>query len=176
MTLEDDPSTALYELTEQIMIEAGLPSYEVSNYAQQGQECLHNQLYWNVEDYIGIGPGAHGRVTLEGKKYATSRYKAPETWLKEVETHGHGLQTKLALSREQRLDEMTLMGLRLTQGLSLDRLYAETGGTVYEVYPGLEKLQKESLITLTPTHLKTSLEGRLRLNSLINFLLKGNTG
>ena len=172
MTLEEDPSAALYELTEHMMEEAGLPAYEVSNYAQQGQECRHNLLYWNVEDYIGIGPGAHGRVTLEGHKYAMSRYKAPETWLEAVEKHGHGLQTKISLSREERLDEVTLMGLRLIQGLSLDRLCAETGLTVYEAYPGLERLQKEGLITLTSTHLIASFEGRLRLNSLISFLLK----
>jgi oxygen-independent coproporphyrinogen-3 oxidase len=172
MTLEEDPSAALYELTENMMREAGLPSYEVSNYAQKGQECRHNLLYWNVEDYIGIGPGAHGRVTLEGHKYATARYKAPETWLEAVEKKGHGLQTKLSLSLEERLDEVTLMGLRLTQGLSLDRLYAETGMTVYQAYPGLEILQKEGLITLTPTHLIPSFQGRLRLNSLISFLLK----
>jgi len=174
MTLEEDPAASLYELTEDMMNEAGLPSYEVSNYAAPSQECQHNLLYWNFENYIGIGPGAHGRVTREGVKYATSRHKAPETWLTAVEKEGHGLQIIESLSSEERLQELTLMGLRLTKGLSLKRLQEETGLSPGEAYPGLSLLEKEGLLIQTPTHLIPTREGRLKLNGLIAFLLKNS--
>jgi putative oxygen-independent coproporphyrinogen III oxidase len=172
MTLEDDPAAALYELTEDMMTKAGLPAYEVSNYASLGQECQHNLLYWNFEDYIGIGPGAHGRITQGETKYATSRFKAPETWLKAVEMQGNGLEMSQRLSRQERLHELTLMGLRLTKGLDIQRLFEETGLTPEEAYSGLEALVEEGLLQRTPTHLVPTFEGRLRLNSLIAFLLK----
>lgn len=171
MTLAPDSAASLYEVTETLMTEAGLPSYEVSNYAALGQECRHNLLYWNVEDYLGIGPGAHGRCTREGIKHATSRYKAPETWLTAVESQGHGLEIFLPLSSQEKLQEVTLMGLRLTEGLSLSRLQAETNMTLEEAYPGLKALEKEGLVRPTATHLIVTPEGRLRLNSLTAFLL-----
>lgn len=176
MTLEEDPAAFLYELTENMMREAGLPSYEVSNYAAPSQECQHNLLYWNFENYIGIGPGAHGRITLEGVKHATSRHKAPETWLAAVEKEGHGLQIIESLSPEERLQELTLMGLRLTQGLSLKRLQEETGLAPEEAYQGLTHLEGEGLLVKTPTHLVPTPEGRLRLNGLIAFLLNQSFG
>ncbi len=172
MTLGDDPAATLYHLTERLMTEAGLPAYEVSNYARPGQECRHNLLYWNFEDYIGIGPGAHGRITQDGIKYATYHYKAPETWLEAVEKKGHGLESMQPLSKEERLQEVTLMGLRLTQGLSLKRLFEETGLTLDEAYQNLSVLEREGLLFRTPTHLIPSFDGRLRLNGLISFLLK----
>lgn len=171
MTLADDPAAHLYELTENIMETRGIPAYEVSNYAAPGQECRHNLLYWTLGEYIGIGPGAHGRLYQDGQKYATFRYKAPETWLKAVETKGHGEQDRHLLSPKDRLQELTLMGLRLTQGLSLERLYEETGLSPDKAYPGLSVLLKEGLVSLTPSHLIPSFEGRLRLNSLISFLM-----
>jgi len=175
MTLEEGPSAHLYELTEEIMEAAGLPPYEVSNYAAPSQECFHNLLYWRFEDYIGIGPGAHGRVTQEGHKHATSRYKAPETWLREVEKNGHGLEVFQKLSPHEKLQEFTLMNLRLTQGLDLSRLKEETGLEKAEAYrdKDLKLLEEEGLLTITPTHLIPTFEGRLRLNGLIAFILRG---
>jgi putative oxygen-independent coproporphyrinogen III oxidase len=174
MTLEDDPAAALYELTEELMHKAGLCPYEVSNYAVPTQECRHNLLYWNFEDTVGIGPGAHGRITQSGTKWATSRYKAPEVWLEAVETHGQGLQTSQPLSPLERLQELTLMGLRLTRGLEIKRMREETGLEVEEAYNlhSLEMLEKEGLLKRTSTHLIPTFEGRLRLNGLIAFLLK----
>jgi len=178
MTLEDDPAADMYKLTEEIMKKAGLPSYEVSNYAAPSQECRHNLLYWNFEDYIGIGPGAHGRITQGGTKWATSRYKAPETWLEAVEKEGHGLQFSSPLSPEERFQELTLMGLRLTTGLEIKRLFDETGLEVEEAYSlqALHLLEKEELLKRTATHLIPTFEGRVRLNSLIAFLLKRSEG
>lgn len=176
MTLEDDPAAFLYEMTEELMQDAGLPAYEVSNYAQPSQECRHNLLYWNFEDYIGIGPGAHGRISAEESKWATYRYKAPETWLEAVETHGSGLQTSQLLSPPEKLQELTLMGLRLTKGLEINRILEETGLSVHQAYhlSDLDLLEKEGLLRRTDTHLIPTFEGRLRLNSLIAFLLKGS--
>jgi oxygen-independent coproporphyrinogen-3 oxidase len=174
MTLEDDPAADLYKLTDEMMKTAGLPPYEISNYAAPSQECRHNLLYWNVEDYIGIGPGAHGRITQGGTKWATSRYKAPETWLDAVEKHGHGLQFSNALSPQERLQELTLMGLRPTTGLEIKRLFDETGLNIEEAYSpqSIHLLEKEGLLKRTETHLIPTFEGRVRLNGLIAFLLK----
>lgn len=173
MTLEDDPAADMYKLTEEIMHKAGLPAYEVSNYAAPSQECRHNLLYWNFEDYIGIGPGAHGRITQGDTKWATSRYKAPETWLEAVEQEGHGLQFSNVLSPQERLQELTLMSLRLTTGLEMRRLDEETGLNVEEAYSlqALHLLEKEGLLNRTATHLIPTYEGRVRLNGLIAFLL-----
>jgi len=171
MALEEDPAASLYELTEEIMKDAGLPPYEVSNYAAPSEKCRHNLLYWNFEDYIGIGPGAHGRITQKKVKHATFRYKAPETWLEAVEKKGEGIQLVSPLSPWERLYEVTLMGLRVTEGLKISRLYQETGLSPEEAYTGLEWLEKEKLLQRTPTHLVPTFEGRLRLNGLISFLL-----
>ncbi len=173
MTLEDEPAAQLYELTEIMMEDAGLQPYEVSNYASPLQECQHNLLYWRLEDYIGIGPGAHGRLTKENVKYTTYRYKAPETWLEAVEQNGQGLQSTEILSSQERFEECVLMGLRLTEGLSENRLKEETGYDFSQVFKleSLGHLNKEGLIHQTGTHLIPTFEGRLRLNSLIKYLL-----
>lgn len=175
MTLENEPSAVLYEMTEELMQDAGLPAYEVSNYARPSQECRHNLLYWNFEDYIGIGPGAHGRVSSGENKWATYRYKAPETWLEAVERQGHGQQTSQLLSPPEKLQELTLMGLRLTKGLEIKRIVEETGLEIHQAYPlgDLDLLEKEGLLKRTDTHLIPTFEGRMRLNGLIGFLLKG---
>lgn len=173
MTLEDDPAAFLYEMTEELMDQAGLPAYEVSNYARPSQECRHNLLYWDFEDYIGIGPGAHGRISQGNEKWATTRYKAPETWLEAVETQGSGLQTSQLLSPMEKLHELTLMGLRMTKGLGITRILEETGLELDQAYASqaIHLLEKEGLLKRTDTHLIPTFEGRLRLNSLISFLL-----
>jgi len=172
MTPSNDFAASLYELTERIMTDANLPSYEISNYARPGQESAHNLLYWNAEDYIGIGPGAHGRLTLDPTKVSTRCYKAPETWLKNVETQGMGIELTETLTPEERLLEVTLMGLRLTQGLSRERLLTETGLQPEDAYPGLHALKKAGLLSETPSHLTLSFEGRLCLNSVLEQLFK----
>lgn len=171
MTLENDPAATLYEKTEEMMTDAGLPAYEVSNYARPSQECRHNLIYWKFEDYIGIGPGAHGRISADGHKWATARHKAPETWLEAVERQGHGLQLSQELSAFERLHEMTLMGLRLTKGLEIKRVKEETGLDLEHAYHSIDLLEKEGLLRQTESHLIPTFEGRLRLNSVIGFLL-----
>lgn len=117
----DDLAADLYEMTFDLCAEAGLQAYEISNYAKPGTECRHNLTYWRGGDYIGIGPGAHGRLTRNGICYATLCERHPETWLKAVEHSGHGLIENNPLRQVERADEILLMGLRLAEGLDLQR-------------------------------------------------------
>ena len=126
-TPNDDTARALYDLTQEICSGAGLPAYEVSNHARAGAECRHNLVYWRAQEYAGIGPGAHGRVDLEGHRRATMTDKRPEAWLTRVESLGHGLVTDDTLTAEERADEFLLMGLRLGEGIDPARYAALAG-------------------------------------------------
>lgn len=118
---EPDVGAEFYALTQDITNAHGLPAYEVSNHARPGAECRHNQVYWRYGDYVGVGPGAHGRITVGASKLATAIERHPETWLENVETHGHGKVEDQGLSEEEQGDEFLLMGLRLTEGIDLQR-------------------------------------------------------
>jgi oxygen-independent coproporphyrinogen-3 oxidase len=127
VTPDDDVARALYDTTQEICAQAGLPAYEISNHARPGAESRHNLVYWRGDEYAGIGPGAHGRLEAGGKRFATATEKKPETWLMRVETLGHGMTTDEPLTREERADEYLLMGLRLTEGIDLARYQAFAG-------------------------------------------------
>ena len=120
--LADDPAAALYERAQDRLEAAGLPAYEISNHARPGGESRHNLQYWRYGDYAGVGPGAHGRLTINGEKRALRQHRAPEIWLSRVESAGHATRTDEALSRETQLREALLMGLRLSSGVSVSRL------------------------------------------------------
>jgi oxygen-independent coproporphyrinogen-3 oxidase len=124
---DDDLGRTLYDLTQEICAAAGLPGYEVSNHARPGGECRHNLVYWRGHEYAGIGPGAHGRLNLNGVRQATATEKRPETWLMRVESLGHGLVTDEPLMREEQADEFLLMGLRLAEGIDPLRYAALAG-------------------------------------------------
>jgi putative oxygen-independent coproporphyrinogen III oxidase len=111
----------LYDVTREVCAAAGLPAYEVSNHARPGAECRHNLVYWRCHEYAGIGPGAHGRLELNGARRATATERQPEAWLALVESQGHGLVADEPLSRGQAADEYLLMGLRLAEGVDLNR-------------------------------------------------------
>lgn len=130
VTPDDDTSRALYDLTQEICTSAGLPAYEVSNHARPGAECRHNLVYWRAHEYAGIGPGAHGRLDIEGRRHATITEKRPEAWLTRVESSGHGMITDDVLLPEQRADELLLMGLRLAEGIDPARYTALCGRTL----------------------------------------------
>ena len=121
---DDDTGAALYDVTQEILEARGLPAYEVSNHAAPGQECRHNLTYWRYEDYVGIGPGAHGRVTIGPQKLATRTHRAPEEWLARINSYGHGLVEETPVPLEDQCDEMLLMGLRLREGIALEKLAA----------------------------------------------------
>jgi len=118
---EPDLGAEFYELTQDVTAAAGLPAYEVSNHARPGAECRHNLVYWRYGDYVGVGPGAHGRLSVGVNRLATSTELHPETWLKNVEHHGHAMIENTGLSEEEQGDEFLLMGLRLMEGIDLKR-------------------------------------------------------
>jgi oxygen-independent coproporphyrinogen-3 oxidase len=114
---DDDTARALYDVTQEICDAAGLPAYEVSNHARPGAESRHNLIYWRTHDYAGIGPGAHGRLQVGNRRFATANEKRPETWLMRVEALGHGMTVNEALTDADQADELLLMGLRLKEGI-----------------------------------------------------------
>jgi oxygen-independent coproporphyrinogen-3 oxidase len=126
-TPDETAARALYDVTQEVCDNAGLPAYEISNHARAGAECRHNLVYWRGHEYAGIGPGAHGRLDIDGARHATSTEKRPEAWLMRVETQGHGLLTDDPLNREERADEFLLMGLRLAEGIDPQRYAALAG-------------------------------------------------
>lgn len=140
----------LYAVTQELTERAGLPQYEISNHAAAGEESRHNLTYWRYGTYAGIGPGAHGRIPTRTAHLATSTERNPERWLQAVEQRGHGLNEAEALSPEARADEMLLMGLRLAEGVDLDRLAHMTGRSLPSGI--VEKLAAENVIERVPTH------------------------
>lgn len=124
---DEDLAADLYLLTQERCDAAGLPAYEVSNHAAPGEESRHNLTYWRGGDYVGIGPGAHGRVTQNGIRLATEAPRQPSVWLEAVETRGFGELPRQALTGAEVASEYCLMGLRLTDGISLGRYQSLTG-------------------------------------------------
>jgi putative oxygen-independent coproporphyrinogen III oxidase len=124
---DGDHARTLYDVTQEVCGAAGLPAYEVSNHARPGAECRHNLVYWRYREYAGIGPGAHGRLDIDGTRRATATERRPEAWLAQVEARGHGLTTDEPLSRVEAADEFLLMGLRLAEGIDLDRFKVLSG-------------------------------------------------
>jgi putative oxygen-independent coproporphyrinogen III oxidase len=167
---EGDAAAQLYELTQEICEAAGLPAYEISNHARPGEEARHNLLYWRYGDYAGVGPGAHGRIGAGAARLALSAERDPARWAGQVERDGHGLASREPLTRLEQAEEMLLMGLRLTEGLSFADLVDRTGHA-----PSLETLhllRQDGLISAdAPTDmLRPTPQGRLVLNSVIEIL------
>ena len=124
---EEDTQAALYETTQEILDDAGLGAYEVSNHARPGEACRHNLAYWRGGDYVGIGPGAHGRITGGNGVRALRQIRTPEQWRAAVATHGHGVESAEILDPSARVREVLMMGLRLAEGISAARFAALTG-------------------------------------------------
>jgi putative oxygen-independent coproporphyrinogen III oxidase len=153
-TPDEDTARALYDTTQEICAAHGLPAYEISNHARPGGECRHNLVYWRGHEYAGVGPGAHGRLNIGGDRHATATEKRPESWLMRVEAQGHGVITDEVLTREEICDEFLLMGLRLAEGIALDR-YAELAGRPLDP-ERIAALREHGLI-------ETTAAGRLRV-------------
>lgn len=172
-TLPNESSAAaLYEHTQAIMEEAGLPAYEISNHARTGQASDHNLSYWRSDAYIGIGPGAHGRI-LNTKTFATRTYKTPERWVEIVERDGHAIEEMTPITPEERMEEKLLMGLRLTEGLPLSRFTPEERAHLDARINmrSLSMLEQTGLLTRSPTHWHITAKGKLVLNSIIETML-----
>jgi oxygen-independent coproporphyrinogen-3 oxidase len=126
-TPDEDLARQLYDVTQDVCAAHGLPSYEISNHARPGAECRHNLVYWRGQEYAGVGPGAHGRLDINGIRHAIATDKRPEAWLTRVEDDGHGIISEELLDSEQRADEFLLMGLRLAEGIDPKRYAALAG-------------------------------------------------
>ncbi len=166
---DDDLAADLYAATTQECAAAGLEAYEVSNYARPGAESRHNLVYWRYGDYVGVGPGAHGRVTLEGRKVATETIRNPEAWRSAVEDRGHGLSLEEPLSEGDQRAEMVLMGLRLREGISVDRVSAIAGRPL--AASALRDLGADGLIDHRMGRVRVTEKGRPVLNAIIEKIL-----
>ncbi|QEX19816.1 coproporphyrinogen III oxidase [Hypericibacter terrae] len=170
---DEATQAALYEITQELTEAAGLPAYEISNHARPGEASRHNLVYWRYGDYVGVGPGAHGRLTLGGHKWATRQHRAPEPWLDMVERGGHATRQRDEVPAEARLEEMSLMGLRLSEGIARKRFIDETGSEPEALFDRakLDRLIAGGFLTLDASGLKATAEGRQRLNALLPALL-----
>ena len=170
---DDDVAADLYRDTLDTCARHGLASYEVSNLAAPGAESRHNLAYWRYSDYAGIGPGAHGRVTLGADLVATRRHRAPEPWADRVERLGHGSTAEERIESRDRAREMVLMGLRLSEGIDAPRFEARTGVSLDAALDQgtLEQAIEAGYLTREPDRLSATLEGRLRLDALLAALV-----
>ncbi len=168
-----DLAANLYDLTQEICESAGLPAYEISNHAAPGEESRHNLTYWRYADYLGIGPGAHGRIGACGGKFATAAIKAPAAWHAQVLGRGHGTEERFELSALDQAEEAVLMGLRLSEGLDLERLQERTG---YALPPAqTARLEEEGLLSRKFGRITVSRQGRLVLNAIVEAAAAGLT-
>lgn len=164
----EDSAADMYHLTQEICEAAGMPAYEVSNHARDGAESRHNLIYWRYGDYAGIGPGAHGRLTLGGVRHATETGLAPLRWLEMAEA-GNGETVREPLALKDQAAEYLLMGLRLAEGISQARL-AALAGTELEA-KAVDDLQDLGLIVQDGDRLRATRDGRAVLNGVIRALM-----
>ncbi|MDU8927983.1 radical SAM family heme chaperone HemW [Alisedimentitalea sp. MJ-SS2] len=164
---EDDLAGDMYEATQEICDTAGLEAYEVSNHAKTGSESRHNLIYWRYGDYIGIGPGAHGRLTVGGQKFATETALSPNEWLNAADA-GNGEALRRALSGAEQAEEYLMMGLRITQGIDLKR-FSISSGRVLDAEK-LSHLAEIGMVDITPNNLRVTPSGRMVLNAVIKEL------
>jgi len=171
--LGEEAAATLFDATQEVLEAASLPAYEISNHAVPGAESQHNLVYWRYGDYAGIGPGAHGRMKIDGTRFATQRIRNPEKWLTQVEARGDGGEEPEALDGDTQLAEIMLMGLRLAEGVSESRLRAVCGHNFDSAFQGsrLDALIRNDLVVRTGDSIRTTAAGRLRLDAVIAHLL-----
>lgn len=164
-TPPEETATDLFEATQAVCAEAGLAAYEISNHAAPGDESRHNLVYWRYGDYIGVGPGAHGRLGFaDGTRLATVALSDPAAWLGEVTREGDGIETQSKLTPLEQAEEMLLMGLRLAEGVSVARLCALTGHEIAET--ALAELRALDMVAVADDRLWLTPAGRLLLNQV----------
>jgi oxygen-independent coproporphyrinogen-3 oxidase len=166
---DDDSAAALYETTQEMTEAAGVPAYEISNHARPGAEARHNLIYWRYGDYAGVGPGAHGRIGVDGKRLATSAIKLPERWRETVSQNGHGYSEMDAIADEDAAREHLLMNLRLAEGLDLDAYRVRWNFAPDE--QRIIALEEHGLLKRDGARLIATPRGRLVLNAVIAELL-----
>ena len=154
----------LYHLTNNLCYKFGLNPYEVSNYSTKNHESIHNKIYWNYGDYLGVGPGAHGRITTQKGRFATQNYYSPIKWQKNA-LNNTGESIRTLINGKDQADEMAMMGLRLNSGFSKERYFHLSGKKLNE--KTLTFLISDNLITVENNFIKATAQGRVVLNSLI---------
>ena len=162
---DPDHAATLFELTRAATAAAGIPAYEISNHARQGEESRHNLIYWRYQDYVGIGPGAHGRRG----GMASQRRKKPENWISALTRNGHGIESETALSAQDQAAEALLMGLRLDEGVDLARIAWLSGLQREALVDGgaIERLTKLGLVRLDNERLRVLEPGMLLLDAIL---------
>ena len=171
--LDEERAAELYEATVARLGRAGLADYEISNFAKPGEESRHNLTYWRYGDYLGIGPGAHGRITLGDEKFATRQHRAPEAWLDLVERDGHATRQRDVIPRGGRRSELLMMGLRLKEGVGIARIEDESGLDFAQALDQtrLGRLIDGGFLTLAEDRLAATPTGRQRLDAVLAALL-----
>ncbi|WP_334130437.1 radical SAM family heme chaperone HemW [Sneathiella sp.] len=170
----EEKAEEMFALTNSLCAAAGLPAYEISNHARPGFECRHNLTYWRYGAYVGVGPGAHGRLVQNGLRTAYQQVRRPESWLKAVEKSGHGTESATPLSDTvERAEEMLLMGLRLDEGVWFKNFEAATGAPIGAFLDAgrLRRVVEAGLMEMDERRLRATSEGRFVLNSLLAEIL-----
>jgi oxygen-independent coproporphyrinogen-3 oxidase len=163
---DPDHAADLYRLTQEVTAARGLPAYEISNHARPGAESRHNLVYWRYGEYVGVGPGAHGRFVEDGRRVVTFTEKMPETWANLVEARGHGVIGGETLTRSEEADEFLLMGLRLAEGIDLARYEQLSGWPLSS--RRIATLQDESLVApIGNSRLRATPAGMIVLDALV---------
>jgi len=173
LVAQEDDAVRMFEDTQALTADSGLPSYEISNHAAPGQESRHNLTYWRYEDYIGIGPGAHGRYRNEGKRHAVENIHAPDLWLQKVAQWGQGVQSDIILDIDTAMREALMMGLRTSEGIDAVRWAEKFSAPLVSFLPSLqlERLKKEGFVVFNDKGLQATAAGRQRLNAILSCLL-----
>ena len=166
---QDESAADMYFLTQEICEKHGLPAYETSNHAHSGAESRHNLIYWRYGDYVGIGPGAHGRLTIDGRRHATETPKAPGEWLKRVEETGSGENTREALDDAEQAIEYLLFSMRLSEGLEMARFEQISGAPLDP--DAIVHLEEIGMITQQQGRICARKDGRPVLNAIIRELM-----
>ena len=162
---DDESAAALFELTQAMTEASGRPAYEISNHAIPGAQCRHNLIYWRYGDYAGVGPGAHGRLNIAGKRIATVCERLPERWREKVSREEHGIVEMSEVLPRDAAREHLLMGIRLAEGIDLDAY-----GTRWRIGPQPEQiaaLVNKGFLAQTGARIAATPKGRLVLNSVI---------
>ncbi len=171
---ENDTLAGFYEATVKIAGHYGYEAYEVSNFAKPGHECRHNLHYWQYGDYIGIGPGAHGRINIDGQRTATAAEKSPEKWLERTLAGAIPAASCLPLTRQEQVMEMVLMSLRTRQGLDLQRLELISATTLDNVLnmDAIAEFTRQGYLELTSNNLKATSTGFMVLDMITAAVLR----
>jgi oxygen-independent coproporphyrinogen-3 oxidase len=165
----EDLGADMYDATQELCDKAGLPAYEISNHAKDMDQSRHNLIYWRCGDFVGIGPGAHGRLTLDSKRFATETLLAPQSWLNSVTQNGTGESARTVITLQEQAEEYLMMALRLSEGANLKRFSEISGSTLDQ--ERIDHLIDLGLVDRAGTHLRATQSGRAVLNGILRDLL-----